>query len=157
MLENLPPTQLLVPTLSRNSRVYVQASGPSRAIYSVCKTALEACIHIVSSLSSIPEATENINDTGESVTQDASTYQFVLADGIVNIIDVPGMGDTRGDDQDKRNFDKILMHLSSYEEIHGICILLKPNEARLTILFEYCIKELLRHLHIVSSVIYITY
>ena len=67
------------------------------------------------------------------------------------MIDTPGMGDTRGEAKDKENFDNILGHLMDYPEIHAICILLKPNNARLTLTFKYCIKELLGHLHGVSQ------
>lgn len=41
----------------------------------------------------------------------------------------------------------ILSVLSNYENIHGIVILLKPNNSRLTLMFRFCIKELLTHLH----------
>ncbi len=43
--------------------------------------------------------------------------------------------------------DDILSHIDHYEHINGICILLKPNSARLTVTFRYCIQELLTHLH----------
>ena len=45
------------------------------------------------------------------------------------------------------NFQKILSFIAYFEEIHGICILMKPNESRLTNTFEFCIKELLTQLH----------
>lgn len=41
----------------------------------------------------------------------------------------------------------ILSVLSNYDKLHGIIILLKPNNARLTLTFRFCIKELLTHLH----------
>uniref|UniRef100_A0AC34GGG8 Uncharacterized protein n=1 Tax=Panagrolaimus sp. ES5 TaxID=591445 RepID=A0AC34GGG8_9BILA len=37
--------------------------------------------------------------------------------------------------------------ISNIDELHGICILLKPNNARLNVMFKYCINELLTHLH----------
>ena len=58
-----------------------------------------------------------------------------------------GMGDSRGVERDKKNVDNILRHIANINSIHAICILLKPNEARLTILFKYCIQQLLAHLH----------
>lgn len=36
---------------------------------------------------------------------------------------------------------------TSVKEIHGICILLPPNNARLTTHFKYCIEQLLTKLH----------
>lgn len=41
-----------------------------------------------------------------------------------------------------------MKHLANLDKLHGICILLKPNNARLTITFQYCIKELLANLHV---------
>jgi len=37
--------------------------------------------------------------------------------------------------------------VGKYEQLHGILMLLKPNEARLTVNFEYCVLELLGALH----------
>uniref|UniRef100_A0AC34GNA9 G domain-containing protein n=1 Tax=Panagrolaimus sp. ES5 TaxID=591445 RepID=A0AC34GNA9_9BILA len=90
---------------------------------------------------------EVLEDKGESATQDPKTYQFETPKYIVNIIDTPGIGDTRGVEQDKENTRKILYALAQYQEIHAICFLFKANEARLTDSFRYCISELLLQLH----------
>ena len=78
------------------------------------------------------ESVEYHNEEGESVTQMPRTYQFSFENTVINMIDTPGMGDTRGEAKDKENFDNILGHLMDYPQIHAICILLKPNNARLT-------------------------
>ncbi|KAN0035753.1 hypothetical protein ACTA71_005041 [Dictyostelium dimigraforme] len=65
----------------------------------------------------------------------------------LTIIDTPGIGDTRGVDQDKKNFENILNYISKFDNIDGICILLKPNDARANILSQYCFKGLLSQLH----------
>lgn len=94
---------------------------------------------------------EKDGSAGDSATQRTTVYPvtFDMGDSIltVRLIDTPGMGDTRGVDFDRQNMADILSTLSSYEELHGILILLKSNAARLTITFSYCIKELLTHLH----------
>ncbi|XP_055344690.1 uncharacterized protein LOC129592639 [Paramacrobiotus metropolitanus] len=90
---------------------------------------------------------EHNNVTGQSVTQLPKTYVLKKGDTIVCLIDTPGIGDTRGVDQDKKNFESIMTHLSNLEKVHGICILLKPNDSRLNVMFRFCIKELLTHLH----------
>ena len=73
---------------------------------------------------------------GQSATQMPRTYTFTDGgDLMVRIIDTPGIGDTRGMEQDKQNVHYILQHLANYEQLHGICILMKPNEARLTAIF----------------------
>ncbi|KIW82175.1 hypothetical protein Z517_05202 [Fonsecaea pedrosoi CBS 271.37] len=84
---------------------------------------------------------------GQSATQKAITYPIFVNSVMVRLIDTPGIGDTRGLDQDKANMADILSVLSNYKELHGILILLKPNNSRLNVMFEFCIKELLTHLH----------
>jgi len=84
---------------------------------------------------------------GRSSTQMPKSYVFRHGTINVRIIDTPGMGDARGIDQDRKNFQNIMNHLSELDEINGICVLLKPNNASLTVMFEFCIKELLTHLH----------
>ena len=87
------------------------------------------------------------HEIGESNTQGAKTHPFKIGGAIVNIIDTPGIGDTRGSKQDDENMEKILSHLTYYDELHGIIVLLKPNNARLGIMFKHCIQQLLSHLH----------
>ena len=91
---------------------------------------------------------ENEDQTvGQSNTKMPKTYVFERGRIHVRIIDTPGIGDTRGIDYDKKNFHNIMTHISTLDEINGICILLKPNCARLNVMFRFCIKELLTHLH----------
>ena len=89
----------------------------------------------------------NKNENTASGTQLPKTYNFPYDDITVRLIDTPGIGSTRGIGADKKIFQQILSHLSTFEEIHEICILLKPNSARLTVMLQFCIKELLIHLH----------
>ncbi|CAF3453911.1 unnamed protein product [Rotaria socialis] len=91
---------------------------------------------------------ENSENNGQSSTQLCRSYLFQIGDRVIRLIDGPGVGDTRGMDHEARNFEHILSYVSNYEHLNGICILLKPAETRLTIFFRYCIKELLRHLHV---------
>jgi GTPase SAR1 family protein len=85
--------------------------------------------------------------SGQSSTQKSRSYSFPYEDKIINLIDTPGIGDSRGIDQDKKNIDNILQFISNYKEMHGICILLKPNNVRLTLMFRFLIIEILTHLH----------
>ncbi|GBG76311.1 hypothetical protein CBR_g22059 [Chara braunii] len=98
------------------------------------------------SLTDEAKANETLQ-AGASATQACKAYVFPFADKIVRLIDTPGIGDTRGIDQDKKNFDNILAFLGFHRDIHGICILLKPNNARLSVFFRYCIQQLMFHLH----------
>ena len=88
---------------------------------------------------------ENANDSGASVTQDPEVHVFNANGTEIHLIDTPGIGDTRGYDYDKANCAKIVDFVSNYE-IHGICMLLKPNSARLNTFFKFCVEEILVHL-----------
>ncbi|POG58249.1 hypothetical protein GLOIN_2v1732398 [Rhizophagus irregularis DAOM 181602=DAOM 197198] len=91
---------------------------------------------------------EQVENVGMSSTQECNSYVFYAAENkLIRLIDTPGIGDTRGLDQDKKNFENILKYISHHRYINGICILLKPNNARLTVVFRFCIQELLSHLH----------
>lgn len=90
---------------------------------------------------------EHDGSKGDSATQQTAVYPINLGSKTIRLIDTPGIGDTRGVQFDKKNMADILATLNSYEELHGILILLKSNSARLTITFEFCVKELLTHLH----------
>ena len=96
----------------------------------------------------IGEASENeVLQTGQSATQETRAYIFNIEDRKIRLIDTPGIGDSRGYEQDKKNFDNILSFLTRYDEIHGICILLKPNQSRLNVVFRFCVQELIAWLH----------
>ncbi|KAG5801143.1 hypothetical protein H9Q74_014360 [Fusarium xylarioides] len=84
---------------------------------------------------------------GQSATQSAEVYTVDIGKTRVRLIDTPGIGDTRGIDQDNSNMSDILTVLRTYNNLHGVLILLKPNAARLTVMFRFCIKQLLTHLH----------
>ncbi|KAN0043092.1 hypothetical protein ACTA71_010727 [Dictyostelium dimigraforme] len=88
---------------------------------------------------------EQFARTNQSATQNCQTYKFTDMD--LTIINTPGIGDSRGVDQDKKNFENILNYISKFDNIDGICILLKPNEARADIFLQYCFKGLLSRLH----------
>ena len=78
---------------------------------------------------------------GQSATQEPRTHSLEYGNDVINMIDTPGIGDSRGVDQDKKNFDSILGHLAYVKEIHAICSLLKPNNSRLTVLFRFILEE----------------
>nr|XP_054753970.1 uncharacterized protein LOC129259735 [Lytechinus pictus] len=88
-----------------------------------------------------------VQEEGKSSTKKTQSYIFYVGDRQVRLIDTPGIGDTGGIEQDVKNMNNILSYLSYYSEIHAICILLKPNNSRLTAMFRFCIQELLVQLH----------
>jgi GTPase SAR1 family protein len=98
-----------------------------------------------------PTEDEEVIANGQSCTQQCQSYVFPMGDQNLRLIDTPGLGDTRGCEQDNKNLFEILTYISYYEHLNGICILLRPNEERLTIAFRLFIKQLLHHLHITAS------
>ena len=85
--------------------------------------------------------------TGQSATQSPQEHLFETKNAKFNLIDTPGVGDCRGTDMDKKHFEAILNSLRTYDKIHAVVVLLKPNNPRLSVAFKFCILELLRHLH----------
>lgn len=85
---------------------------------------------------------------GESATQDVKTYVFPIWDHQANvrIIDTPGMGDTRGIQQDHVNSENILSYISQLDELHAICFLFRPDNSRSTVFFQYCIAQIFSRL-----------
>ena len=89
---------------------------------------------------------------GESVTQEPRTYSFKHGEKTINVIDKPGLSDTTDTssethERDKQHVDNILHFIGRFDKLHAICILLKPNQSRITKGFAYCITEILRNLH----------
>ncbi|ESU44292.1 Ankyrin repeat protein, partial [Giardia duodenalis] len=87
------------------------------------------------------ESTESVS---VSAMQDPKLHAFDSSGAKVQLIDTPGIGDTRGYDYDGANLDKIIDFIRDYE-IHGIFILLKPD-TRLSASFKFCVEDLLVHL-----------
>ncbi|EAL64580.1 hypothetical protein DDB_G0285485 [Dictyostelium discoideum AX4] len=85
---------------------------------------------------------------GSSVTQYSRQYRIKLPDGkTLCLIDAPGVGDPQGTLQDNKHFENILHEISSLKKLNAICILMRPDETRATVLFKYCLNQLLLHLH----------
>ena len=95
-----------------------------------------------------PDEHEKKGTIGQSCTRTCRSFVFPIHGRKLRLIDAPGIGDTEGLLQDEKNFEDILAYINQFKYLHGICILLKPNEERLSILFRFCVKELLRHLHV---------
>ena len=77
---------------------------------------------------------EDHDHPGQSVTQCCRSYVFKIGTQTkLRLIDTPGMGDTRGLEQDDINMQNIISFISNLPHLNAICILLKPNESRLNV------------------------
>jgi GTP-binding protein EngB required for normal cell division len=95
-----------------------------------------------------PDPNELHNDQGQSVTQQCKSYSIPINHHTkLNIIDTPGIGDTRGLKQDKVNIQNILSYVQKLTHLNAICILLKPNVERLHVSFRLCLTQLFNILH----------
>ncbi|KAL7927523.1 hypothetical protein ACQKWADRAFT_325108 [Trichoderma austrokoningii] len=91
--------------------------------------------------------TQKYSLDGESGTRSCVTY-VLHTDGLtLRLIDTPGIGDTRGPQQDKENVKDILQTLESIGKISTILLLIKPNLSRLGQAFDSCMTEMLSHFH----------
>lgn len=86
---------------------------------------------------------EQDGSTGGSATQRTVVHKVQIGNQLVRLIDTPGIGDTRGAAKNRENLSDIVGVLRTYKRVHGILILLKPNEQRLDLMFKFCVQELL--------------
>jgi len=89
------------------------------------------------------EDNEHFNEVGQSVTQKPKIHSFKLGDNNVEILDTPGVSDSRGMEQDMINLSLIKEALEQKDEIHAFCIVLKSNESRLGAELELALKNLI--------------
>jgi hypothetical protein len=90
---------------------------------------------------------EDHDHSGQSVTQHCKSYVFTLQNGDnrgrkLRIIDTPGIGDVRGLAQNEINMQHILSFINNLTHLNAVCILMKPNNACLTIFFRSCFMQL---------------
>ena len=89
------------------------------------------------------DANENHNDFGQSVTQQCRSYVFNISDKRkLRIIDTPGFGDTRGNEQDDLNMEMIFSFLSNFTYVDGICLLFKSEVVQLNPYLRSCCTQL---------------
>ncbi|TKR63159.1 hypothetical protein L596_027024 [Steinernema carpocapsae] len=89
---------------------------------------------------------ESYANIGESVTRTPHCYEFSYQGKTYRIIDSPGLGDTRGVPQDKKNMDMILRQLFSLHEIHAICVVMKTKD-KLSTGLKFCLNHIRTQVH----------
>ena len=70
-----------------------------------------------------------------------NTFCLRCDDVIVRLIDTPGFLDTRGKEL-QANIDNTLKYIAQFSRLHGICFLMKPNQDRLAVGYEYYFQKL---------------
>lgn len=92
--------------------------------------------------------------SGQSAIQFPQEHMLETNATRFHLIDTPGIGYCRGIEKDKQNFENIF--LTCYNKLNAVVVLLKPNNARLTVAFKFCVLELLTNFHksLVSNIIF---
>lgn len=91
--------------------------------------------------------TESMSGQGQSATQSCVIYAININGKLLRLVDTPGLGDTRGIDQDYKNVADIMRILESLNTISAILFVIKNNDSRLTTSFDFVLSELMMHLH----------
>lgn len=90
---------------------------------------------------------EKMSKSGQSATQSTVSYVVNINGKLIRLIDTPGLGDTRGLDQDYKNVADIMQTLESVDTLSAIMFLMNNNAVRLTPSFDFVLSELMNHLH----------
>lgn len=104
---------------------------------------------IVQLPSNHPTENENFNTFGQSVTQYCRSYMIELKSHQrrkLRLIDTPGLGDTRGVQQDECNIQHILEYITRLTHLNAICFLFKPDVNRMNTLFRSYLIQILEYL-----------
>lgn len=78
----------------------------------------------------------------ESKTSDAKQYTVEHSDYILDIIDTPGFGDSRGMAEDKKHVAKIIAVLRKLDHINCLCLVINGRAARMSATLKYVLSEI---------------
>uniref|UniRef100_A0A1X7UI58 AIG1-type G domain-containing protein n=1 Tax=Amphimedon queenslandica TaxID=400682 RepID=A0A1X7UI58_AMPQE len=82
------------------------------------------------------------SDKMQSKTSDALKYTVSLGDTNLEIIDTPGLGDSRGIEQDINRLEMIIQCLKNEESIHCVCLVINGRATRISATLNYALSEL---------------
>ncbi|CAF0777983.1 unnamed protein product [Adineta ricciae] len=95
----------------------------------------------------VADSNENHQNKGQSVTQHCRSYIINLNEEVkIRLIDSPGIGDTRGFNQDQISMDHIFTYINQLTHLNAVCLLLKPTVSKLDVFFRSCVRQLLTYL-----------
>ena len=97
---------------------------------------------LIKQIKNIVDSGNECYEKGKSMTQCSKKHEVTHGKAKFVILDTPGMGDTRGLDQNKQNLQNIIDTTKQLEFINAICIVANGTQERLTISFKYVFNEL---------------
>ncbi|XP_011405076.1 PREDICTED: uncharacterized protein LOC105313388 [Amphimedon queenslandica] len=78
----------------------------------------------------------------QSKTSDALKYTVSLGDINVEIIDTPGLGDSKGIEQDKKHVTKIIDTLKKEDYVNCVCLIVNGRSSRMSATLSYVLSEI---------------
>ena len=75
-------------------------------------------------------------------TTTCSTHRVDLGEFMIDIIDTPGLADTRGEEQNKENIDNIIAALKEASYVNCVCLVINGTQSRLNSLMKTVVKEI---------------
>lgn len=119
------------------------AGSPIQTSFSELDQSYQKGVTVSSDVARINEGQHNVNT---SATKDAAVYRFTVGDTIVRFIDTPGVRDTREGEDERNKLLNVVGTISNLDHLHGICILLTPNQQHFTLWFRVWLREVLMYL-----------
>ena len=77
-----------------------------------------------------------------SDTTTCSTYRIDIGEFMIDIIDTPGLADTRGEEQNKENIANIIAALKEADYVNCVCLVINGTQSRLTSLMKKVMSEI---------------
>ena len=77
-----------------------------------------------------------------SKTSEAKLYDTELCKMRMTVIDTPGLGDSRGLEQDRKNVAKIIDALRHEEYVNCVCLVINGRQARMSASLKYVLSEI---------------
>uniref|UniRef100_A0AC34RCP2 G domain-containing protein n=1 Tax=Panagrolaimus sp. JU765 TaxID=591449 RepID=A0AC34RCP2_9BILA len=82
------------------------------------------------------------SEEAQSCTVNPRVHSFLFGNEMrLNVIDVPGIGDTGGIEVDRRNRTAIMEKLKEFDKIHAIWVFLQASDTRLDDRFVFCLND----------------
>ena len=65
-----------------------------------------------------------------------------IGDRQLRLIDTPSVADEQGCQRDNDNLQEFLAFIGQYDHSNDVCVLLKPNETKMSVQFRFCLSEI---------------